>query len=181
MLRARALGALPLLLTVLALGAWVQGLGGHGLLLAVGLQVLLMWWALYVLWAWPPPLRGAWFRVKAWEVPLYRRLGVYPYMALLRALGWERLRRQAQGFDGTRLTLGRYERFTREAEFSHALLGLVTLGLVGVTALRGQGDTAAWLLLTGVVCHGYPVMLQRTLRVRLERLMRRSTPQADPR
>ncbi|GMA15137.1 hypothetical protein E5F05_01570 (plasmid) [Deinococcus metallilatus] len=170
-LNARALGVLPGLLAVLALSVSAQRrLGWHGLPLALSMQVLLMWWALYLLWAVPLPLRAGWFRVRAWETPLYRRLGVYGYMRLLRAVGWERLRRGAQGFDGTRATLRHYERRTREAEFSHVLLGGITASLVLLTGLRGQGETAGWLLATGLFFHAYPVMLQRTLRERLTRL-----------
>lgn len=170
-LSARALGVLPGLLAVLALGDGAQrSLGWHGLPLALGVQVLLMWWALYLLWALPLPLRAGWFWVRPWEAPLYRRLGVYGYMRLLRAAGWERLRREAQGFGGTRATLRHYERRTREAEFSHVLLGGITLGLALLSGLRGQGDTAAWLLATGLFFHAYPVMLQRALRERLQRL-----------
>jgi len=152
---------------MLALLSWGQrGLGWHGFPLALVVQVGLMWWALYMLWAVPLPLRSGWFRVHSWEPLLYRRLGVYAYMRGLRAVGWERLRRGAQGFTGSRATLSRYERHTREAEFSHVLLGAINLLL-----LPGlQGDTAVWLLLTGLCFHAYPVMLQRTLRARLMRL-----------
>lgn len=97
-------------------------------------------------------------------------LGVYAYRGLLRAVGWERLRRQAQGFKGTQASLRHYERRTREAEFSHVVLGGITLGLVLISDQRGQWDTAWWLLVTGLLFHTYPVMLQRTLRERLQRL-----------
>lgn len=165
----RALGVGPGLLVVLGLAAWTQErLGGHGLALVLGLQVGLMWWALYLLWALPLPLRSAWFRVRAWEAPIYRWLGVYAYMTLLRLVGWERLRKTAQGFDGTRASLAHYERRTREAEFSHVLLG--GLNLILLSPAARHPDTALWLLLTGLLFHVYPVMLQRTLRQRLQQL-----------
>ncbi|GAA4003617.1 hypothetical protein GCM10022631_13210 [Deinococcus rubellus] len=159
------------LLAVLVLSDWMQQrLAWHGLLLALTVQVLLMWWALYLLWAMPLLLRADWFWVRPWEAPLYHRLGIYAYKSLLSAVGWERLRRQAQGFDGTRASLRPYERRTREAEFSHVLLGGVTLLLMLISSLRGQGDTAGWLVASGLFLHAYPVMLQRTLRERLQRL-----------
>lgn len=165
------MGVLLSLLVVLYLSDWMQRhLGWHGLPLALTVQVLLMWWALYLLWATPLPLSGGWFRVRSWEAPLYRRLGIYAYRDLLRAVGWERLRREAQDFDGTRASLRPYERRTREAEFSHVLLSAINLILVLISSLRGQGDTAGWLLATGLFLHIYPVMLQRTLRERLQRL-----------
>lgn len=163
------LGVLLGLVAVLGVVGWASR-AVHGVLLAVPAQVLLMWWALFHLWATPLPLRGGWFRVRPWEPRAYRRAGVYVFMGVLRAVGWERLRREAQGFDGTRASLRRYERRAREAEYSHALLGGITLALVVAAVLVGQVDSAVWLLVTGVLCHGYPVMLQRTLRARLLRL-----------
>lgn len=169
MRRRQALWPLLSLLSLLSLGRWAQvRLAWHGPLLAVAWQVTLMWWALFVLWAVPLPLRADWFRVRAWEAPLYRRLGVHGFMLLLRAAGWERVRRGARGFTGARASLPRLERTTREAEFSHVLLAAVNLTLPAVTGMTR--DTAAWVLLTAVACHVYPVMLQRTLRARLQQL-----------
>ena len=158
-------------MVVLSLSDWLQRrLGWHGLPLALTVQVLLMWWALYLLWATPFALRAGWFRVRSWEAPLYQHLRIYAYRDLLKAVGWEHLRRQAQGFDGTRASLRPYERRTREAEFSHILLSGANLMLILISSLRGQVDTAGWLLATGLFLHVYPVMLQRTLRERLQRL-----------
>ncbi|GGR93374.1 glycosyl-4,4'-diaponeurosporenoate acyltransferase CrtO family protein [Deinococcus sedimenti] len=160
---------MTVLLILLALGRWVQvRLGWHGLLIAVLWQVTLMWWGLLVLWALPLPLQSAWFRVRAWEAPLYRQLRVRAFMLLLRAVGWERARRRARGFTGSRASLLRLERQTREAEFSHVLLVLVNLTLPVLTGMTG--DTAGWLIVTGAAGHVYPVMLQRTLRARLQQL-----------
>ncbi len=49
-----------------------------------------------------PRLDGRWFRVREWEPPLYRRLGVWRFMRALRAVGWERVMRGGRAFDGTR-------------------------------------------------------------------------------
>lgn len=143
--------------------------GWHGPLFALALQVLLMWWALSLLWATRPALPRNWCRVRIWEAPLYRRLGVYAYRNLLRAVGWEHFRREAPGFDGRRASLARFEQATREAEYTHALLILLNL-LALYTAWLGQRDTALWPLLSGVFLHLYPVTLQRTMRSRLSRL-----------
>lgn len=155
-----------------ALAAWGLGraAGVHTLLFALGVQVLLMWWALYLLALTRPVLRGPFFTVGGWEVPLYRRLGAPVFANILRWLGWERLRRDARGFGGTRASLARLDHATREAEYSHLLLALICLGLaVGALRLRAA-DTAGWLLLTTVPTHLYPVMLQRSLRWRLQQI-----------
>lgn len=159
------------LLGVLGLSLLTGRVTGYRTLpFAVVVQVLLMRWALALLRLTRPALRGEWFRVRAWEAPLYRAAGALRYRALLRRVGWERFRRDAQGFDGTRASLPAYERATREAEYSHLILGAMTAALVLFAALRRAAGTAGWLTLTGVVFHLYPVLLQRTLRARLQRL-----------
>ncbi len=157
---------------LVALAAW--GLGGvtgfHTLLFVLGVQVLLMWWALYLLALTRPVLRAEFFTVSDWESPLYRRLGAPAFASILRWVGWDRLRENARGFGGTRTSLARLDHATREAEYSHLLLALICLGLA-VGALRlCAADTAGWLLLTTIPTHLYPVMLQRSLRWRLQQL-----------
>ncbi|QLG13138.1 hypothetical protein HLB42_19665 (plasmid) [Deinococcus sp. D7000] len=157
---------------LVTLAAWGLGhvTGFHGLSFALGVQVLLMWWALYLLAVTKPALREGFFTVKSWEAPLYRRLGASAFDTLLRLVGWERLRRGARGFSGTRASLARLDRATREAEYSHLLLALICLGLaVGAFLLRAA-DAGGWLLLTAVPVHLYPVMVQRSLRWRLQQL-----------
>ncbi|PNY79866.1 hypothetical protein [Deinococcus koreensis] len=155
----------------------VAGLTGRltafrGPLFAVALHAPLMRWAVDALPALEPELRGRWFRVRPWEAPLYQRLGVYPYRRLLRAVGWERFRQGALGFDGTRASLLRYERATREAETNHLLLGALGLGVAAGAVARRAWGTAGWHLAVTALLHAYPVMLQRTLRARLGRLRR---------
>nr|WP_244977121.1 hypothetical protein [Deinococcus humi] len=129
-----------------------------------------MWWALALLAVTRPPLRGAFFTVNGWEVCLYQRLGAPAFGTLLRRVGWERLRRDARGFSGTRASLARLDHATREAEYSHLLLALVCAGIaLGALSLHAA-DTAGWLMLTAIPTHLYPVMLQRSLRWRLQRL-----------
>lgn len=170
--RPDAWAKLGLAALLVALAAWGVGqwTGFHGLPFALALQVLLMWWGLYLLALTEPVLRGAFFTVQVWEAPLYRGLGASAFGRLLRWVGWERLRRGARGFGGTRASLARLDHATREAEYSHLLLALICLGLAaGALALRAP-DTAGWLLLTTLFAHLYPVMLQRTLRWRLQEL-----------
>ena len=55
----------------------------------------------------------------------------------------------------------------RDAEASHAILLVLTLGVVLNAALRGWWAAAGWTLLFDVLMNGYPVMLQRYNRARL--------------
>ncbi|THF68724.1 hypothetical protein E7T06_15275 [Deinococcus sp. Arct2-2] len=165
------LGTLPGLLGVAGVG-WLAArvFGLQGPLFAVAVHIALMRWALFVLKTVRPQLRSGWFRVRDWEAGVYRGLGVMRYMGLLRTVGWERFRRSAQGFSGVRASLGTYERATREAEFSHVLLAGIGFGLVLGAAALGQWNTAAWLLGANLFFQVYPVLLQRTMRARLQRL-----------
>jgi hypothetical protein len=49
----------------------------------------------------------------------------------------------------------------RDAEASHAILFVLTLGLAANAAARGFWAAAGWVLLFDVLVNGYPVMLQR--------------------
>lgn len=148
------------------------GFGFGTLAWAWGLHLLLMPWMLAVEARVSLPYEGGWYRVRSWEPRLYRRLGVLGFMRLLRRVGWERANRQAKKFDGTRTSLVAYERGTRSSEFNHAALGLVGFGLFGGAAALRAWDTAAWLLAVNMVLHVYPVMLQRTMRARVQGLLR---------
>lgn len=55
----------------------------------------------------------------------------------------------------------------RDAEASHAILLVLTLGVVVNGAVRGWWSAAGWTLLFDVLMNGYPVMLQRYNRARL--------------
>lgn len=136
---------------------------------AVILHAGLMRWAVDALPAVHPELAHRAFRVRPWEAVVYRRLGAYRYMRLLRLLGWERFRKQAVGFTGRRSALARLERATREAETNHALLGSLGLVLAGLAARRRWWDAALWQVILSAGLHAYPIMLQRTLRARLNR------------
>lgn len=57
----------------------------------------------------------------------------------------------------------------RDAEASHAVLFVATLGFAGLAAVLGWWTAALWTALFDVAVNGYPVMLQRYNRARLAR------------
>lgn len=57
----------------------------------------------------------------------------------------------------------------RDAEASHAILFAATVGVVAHAAVRGWWGAAGVTLFFDVLLNGYPVMLQRYNRARLER------------
>jgi hypothetical protein len=58
----------------------------------------------------------------------------------------------------------------RDAEASHFILLVATLGVVAHAVARGWWGAAVWTLLFDVLLNGYPVMLQRYNRALLGRL-----------
>ena len=63
--------------------------------------------------------------------------------------------------------LAHLEQRMKDAEASHFILLVLTLGVVFHAAARGWWGAAAWTLLFDVLVNGYPVMLQRYNRSRL--------------
>jgi hypothetical protein len=57
----------------------------------------------------------------------------------------------------------------QDAEASHAVLFVLTLGICAHAALRGWWAAAGWTLLFNLAMNGYPVMLQRYNRALLAR------------
>ncbi|WP_157465211.1 hypothetical protein [Deinococcus apachensis] len=166
-------GLLLGLLVIMLLGYLMGEEFGYGTLAwAWFVHFLLMVWMLAVEAGAPLPYDGRWYQVRTWEPPLYQALGVYGFMRLLRAVGWEWANRQAKKFDGTRASLPAYERGTRSSEFNHAVLAGVGLVMVAVAVFLRAWDSAAWLLGVNVFLHMYPVMLQRTMRSRVQVLLK---------
>jgi len=130
---------------------------------------MLMAWTSAALQVAQPLLRSRWFAVRAWEPRVYRRLGVLQYGALLRRVGWEHAT-SGRSFDGTRSSLPDLERRTRMSEFAHVVIGSVGTGMVVVALAHHAWDAAGWLFAANVVLHAYPIMLQRVVRARLQRI-----------
>lgn len=59
----------------------------------------------------------------------------------------------------------------RKAETGHALIFAVMLLFVGYAALRGWLDAVVWMLLFNILINGYPIMLQRYNRIKLQGLI----------
>ena len=73
----------------------------------------------------------------------------------------------------TEANMAHLEQRMKDAEASHFILLLLTLGVIVHAAVRGWWASAAWTLLFDVLVNGYPVMLQRYNRARLRRRLGR--------
>ncbi|GAA1107586.1 glycosyl-4,4'-diaponeurosporenoate acyltransferase CrtO family protein [Nocardiopsis metallicus] len=145
-------------------------IGPGGFAFAWVTHFVLMAWVSVVLDARPGPLEHPWFRVRSWEPGCYRALGAGLFGWVLESTGWNRVVRRDRAFDGTRAGLLGLDQLTRSSETGHLMCATVTV-IVAVAALwAGAWGGALWLVALGVVLHVYPVMLQRSLRSRIQAL-----------
>ena len=116
-----------------------------------------------------------WFRVPAGERVLHRMLGVGIFGWLLERSGWNRhIVDPMRGFDGTRARLPSLERSARGGASAHGACFAIHILLAAVALFTGHPWGALWILLPGVVLHLYPVLLQRSIMLRLQPLLDKS-------
>ena len=112
-----------------------------------------------------------WFRVPAGERVLHRMLGVGTFGWLLERSGYNRrVADPLRGFDGTRAGLPSLERSVYGGSIAHGTVFAVHLLLAVAAFLTGHLWGALWILLPGVILHLYPVLLQRSIMLRLQPL-----------
>ncbi len=114
-----------------------------------------------------------WFRVPARERLLHRLLGVDVFNGFLNISGWNsNVLEPLRGFSGKRAGLPSLEQSLRAAAVSHGICFTIHI-LLAVLALftRHPWSAALWMLFPGVVIHVYPVLLQRSIMLRLQPLL----------
>ena len=114
-----------------------------------------------------------WFRVPMGERVLHRVVGVGVFCWLLDVSGWNRhVLEPLRGFSGNRVGLPSLEQSVRAAAVSHGICFAIHV-LLAFLALfsRHPWSAALWMLLPGVVVHLYPVLLQRSIMLRLQPLL----------
>lgn len=114
-----------------------------------------------------------WFRVPKGERVLHRILGVGIFGWLLDVSGWNRhVPGLLRGFSGKRAGLPSLEQSVRASTIGHGICFAIHV-LLAVLALftRHPWSGALWMLLPGMVVHFYPVLLQRSIMLRLRPLL----------
>ncbi len=114
-----------------------------------------------------------WFRVASGERALHRILGAGIFGRLLDVSGWNRrVAERMRRFSGKRTGLPTLEQGVRANVSAHGFCFAIHL-LLAVLALFSTHpwSGALWMLLPGVVVHLYPVLLQRSIMLRLEPLL----------
>jgi len=59
----------------------------------------------------------------------------------------------------------------RKAESGHVIIFMLMLAFIAYALLSGWFDAAGWMLLFNVIINGYPIMLQRYNRIKLQELI----------
>jgi hypothetical protein len=114
-----------------------------------------------------------WFRVPTGERVLHRIVGVGVFGWLLHVSGWNRhVLEPLRGFSGKRAGLPSLEQSVRAAAVSHGICFATHLLLAALALFsRHPWSAALWMLLPGAVVHLYPVLLQRSIMLRLQPLL----------
>ena len=123
-------------------------------------------------------LPASWFRVPPGERVLHRILGVQGFGWLLDHCGWNRhLALPMRGFNGTRAALPRLELSVRASASAHGVCFVIHILFAAFALFTGHPWGALWILLPGVIVHLYPVLLQRSVMLRLQPLLDKSSSQ----
>ena len=113
-----------------------------------------------------------WFRVRTGERVLHRMLGVGNFGRLLERSGWNRrVVAPMRRFDGTKAGLLALERSALGGIIAHGACFAVHLVFSAAALFSGHPMGALWILLPGVALHLYPVLLQRSIMLRLQLLL----------
>lgn len=120
-------------------------------------------------------LPARWFYVPAGEHTLHHMLGIGVFGWLLNRSGWNRhVALPMRGFNGARVALRSLELSVRGAASAHGACFAVHILLAALALFSGHSWGALWILLPGVVVHLYPVLLQRSIMLRLKPLLDKS-------
>jgi hypothetical protein len=115
-----------------------------------------------------------WFRVPAGERVLHRALGVGIFGWLLDRSGYNRrFVYPMWEFPNTRAGLLFRAQAARGGASAHGACFAIHILLAAVALFTGHSWGALWILLPGVVVHLYPVLLQRSIMLRLQPLLDR--------
>jgi hypothetical protein len=122
-----------------------------------------------------------WFRVPPGERILHRILGIGVFGWLLDVSGWNRVvAKPMRGFSGKKAGLISLEQSLRGNVSAHGTCLAIHV-LLAILALfsRHPWSGALWMLLPGVVVHLYPVLLQRSIMLRLQPLLDETAAPVD--
>ena len=113
-----------------------------------------------------------WHHVPRGERTLHRMLGVDAFGRMLSRSGYNRRFVHSNWrFTINRAGLPLRAQAARGGAAAHGACFLIHVALTVLALVAGYRWGALWLLMPGIVIHFYPVMLQRAIMLRLQRLM----------
>ena len=161
------------ILITIAMGvivAWfAHDVGLNRVMFAFWLNWLLMFWAYAIHRTNTVKLTGKYFHIRPIEKKIYRFLGVKYYQRMLRRVNI--FNPELHLKDG-RSGLAKLEQTTRDTEQAHALICIIVLGFTLYALFQQWWLTAFWYFLFNMLFNGYPVMVQRYNRDRINRILK---------
>jgi hypothetical protein len=117
------------------------------------------------------------FRVPAGERVIHRMFGVGRFAWFLELSGYNRqVVRPLRRFDGTRADLRTLGQSALGGVIAHGVVFGFHVLLAGAVLLAAHPVAALWVLGLGVVLHLYPILLQRSLLLRIQPLLEKQRP-----
>jgi hypothetical protein len=104
----------------------------------------------------------------------YERLGIHLFKRLVRR-GPLSIFSPTLRFpkDRTISALQHLDHEMRKAETGHVFIFILMLSFISYALLRGWFDVVGWMLVFNIIINGYPIMLQRYNRIKLQELIQR--------
>ncbi len=162
-----------------ALVVFARDVGFRSVIFTFGVNWFLLAWAAITYRLARPSFGAAYYRSKPFERHgrLYTWLGVLVFKRLMHSSVCRRLFPTFR-FKSSRRMLVPLEQALHGAETGHTIVFGIVLLLSVYALMRGWCTTAGWLLVFNMLINGYPVMLQRYNRARLDRVRRRQLSKA---
>ncbi len=157
-----------------ALVQFAHQVGVRSVPFALFINGFLLLWAVVVQRALRLSFGELYYRCKPFEQSgrLYRLLGVHIFKRLMVSRVWRAFNRDFR-YAGRQGGLAAWKQVTLDAETAHALVFVLILLFTGYVVGKGWVDTSGWLLLFNIPINGYPVLLQRYNRTRIEEVLQR--------
>lgn len=117
-------------------------------------------------------LPARWFYVPTGERVLHRILGVEAFGWFLDHVGWNRhVALPMRGFKGTRGALRALELSARASASAHGACFVIHIILAAIALFTQHAWGALWIMAPAIVVHLYPVLLQRSIILRLQPIL----------
>jgi hypothetical protein len=104
---------------------------------------------------------------------VYGWLGVSYFRKMLLATFWGKEKNRKKYFDGTKAGLANFDYQTRQSEFGHVAAFVAITGLSVLLLFYGHHTAFALAMAINILANFYPIILQRTHRIQLEKLSQR--------